>query len=228
MKQISSKRTFRVLPTLLTLLCAAFMLTSCDEEDRAIAIDLSGIWEGTVSQEYFINRYGDKEVTYQDVDMEFRKRSGSWSSGTGTEIDYDYDYRTHRLYYYTCEFSYNVRNGIIYIDFEDGTKSRIRDYSLSSDFFTGYFQDYYTDRDLCRFKFRRVSGHLYENDRYYDYYDDYYYNDRYYPYYTVTRSKELSDKSNIKSKAKDFTIVPDTPEASHQRALERAKEEAHK
>ena len=78
MKQISSKRTFRVLPTLLTLLCAAFMLTSCDEEDRAIAIDLSGIWEGTVSQEYFINRYGDKEVTYQDVDMEFRKRSGSW------------------------------------------------------------------------------------------------------------------------------------------------------
>lgn len=216
MKQNPFRRTFNLIPTLLTLICATFMLTSCNEEDRAIAIDLSGIWEGTVDQSYFINRFGDMEVTYQDVDMEFYKNNNSWSSGSGTEYDYEYDHRTHRVYCYRCDFIYEVRNGIIYLSFDDNTKSRIRDYNLSSSYFTGYFQDYYTERDLCHFSFRRVSGHLYENSDY----------DYYYPYYAATRSAD--DKNTTNSKVKGYTVIPDTPEASHQRALERASEEARK
>lgn len=126
----------------------AVTLNSC--EDDEIAQTLDGIWEGEVATEYFNYRWG-VQAQYQDVDIEFYTDPYRYAKGTGVEYDY-YGYQ-----YTVCQFVFEVSNGIIYLDYEDGSHVAIRDYRLNDNHFSGNFIDYDTGRFLASFDFVKVS-----------------------------------------------------------------------
>ena len=106
--------------------------------------------------------------------MGFNKQLASNTSGTGYEVDYDLD-DPYGSYYY-CEFDWSVYGGTITIRYADTYYDPvyIYDYSLSSNYFEGYFDDG-TASDIS---FRLYAINNFDWDPYwydYDYYDDYYY-----------------------------------------------------
>lgn len=135
------------------------MLTSCNRDER-ISWTLDGIWEGEVATEYFSHRWQEVVVQYQSVDIEFY--ADSWG-GRGRGIEYDYTgYDT----YYACEFYYEVRNGRIYLDYDDGSRMMIdRDYYLTNRVFEGNFCDYRTGEFVASFKFYKVAEGRYRATR---------------------------------------------------------------
>ena len=130
-------------------------LTSC--EDETITSRLEGVWSGEVAQTFFSHRYG-RVTEYTDIDMEFYTDPFATKSGRGVEIDY-----TSRYRYTECYFNFRVRDGIIYIDYEDGTNVAIRNYVLRGDYFSGVFTDYHTGERLADFRLHKIAG-----PRYYD------------------------------------------------------------
>lgn len=136
------------------LLVAAVVLTGCDR-DEEMAETLDGIWEGQVSQTFFTHR--GYASTYQDVDIEFYKDPYSFAQGDGIEYDYD----PYSWYYTYCRFNYHVSFGVIYIDYEDGTRVAVNRRSLTDRIFAGTFCDYYTGRYLADFNFVKVANWRY-------------------------------------------------------------------
>ena len=175
-------------------------LSSC-QRDEEIAEDLAGIWEGEVAQTYFVNRYSTA-VDYQSVDIEFYKNPYRYAKGDGIEYDYSGYDRHGNCYYYVCRFVYEVRNGYIYMDYEDDTHVVISRYSLSGTRFSGTFNDYYSGEYLADFDLFRVDG--------------YYYNTH--PGNWRVRSGDVEAGGDVKM------IKDDSYEASHQRVLQRMKE----
>lgn len=132
-------------------------LTSCNDDD--IAKTLDGIWEGEVSQNYSW-RWSNYN-NYQYVDIEFYKDPYRFSNGSGIEYDYD---RYGR--YTSCRFDFSVDFGVIYMDYEDGTRVRISNYDLTNTRFRGEFRDYRTGAYLADFNFVKVAEHRYNRYNY--------------------------------------------------------------
>lgn len=167
-------KKFTSIITLMLIAAMAFTFTSC--EDEYIADNLSGgtfygkTWQGTIRQ-YYHDRWGLSGNHYRTV-MQFNGEG--YTSGTGYEVDYDLD-DPYGSYYY-CEFDWNVYGGTITIRYADTYYDPvyIYDYSLSSNYFEGYFDDG-TASDIS---FRLYAINNFDWDPYwydYDYYDDYYY-----------------------------------------------------
>lgn len=134
----------------LVMALSVFTLSSC--EDDEIAQTLDGIWEGEVAKEYFSHRWG-VQTEYYVVGMEFYADPYRYAQGRG--IEYDYLYNGNHTH---CFFDYEVRNGIIYIDYEDDTHVAIRDYHLSNNHFKGVFIDYYSGYEIATFDFVKVTN----------------------------------------------------------------------
>ena len=129
----------------------ALSLNSCNEDDD-IALTLDGIWEGEVAMDYFSHRWG-VQTEYQAVDIQFYADPYRYAQGEGIEYDY-----LPNGYYTECHFYFEVRNGRIYIDYDDGTSVAIRNYRLTGNSFTGEFIDYYTGDYLASFDFIKVTN----------------------------------------------------------------------
>jgi hypothetical protein len=186
------------------LVALTVMVTFISCRDDEIAEDLAGIWEGEVAQAFFVGRY-TYEVDFQRVDIEFYKNPYRFAKGDGIEYDYSgYDRYNNCYYYYACGFVYEVRNGNIYIDYDDGTRVVIRDYSLSGSRFRGTFRNYYGGGYLADFDFVRVGG--------------YYYNTYSANWRRRTRSGEETGEEPKMIEDKSF-------EAAHQRAMQKKAQE---
>lgn len=143
---------------MLMALVTMVAFSSCDE-DSDIAYDLDGAWSGTVVGDYYYYRYGKEYVTYQDWDtyIEFKQDSPFATSGEG----YEYDENRRTGQWSETYFDWQVRNGKIYISYDDGTDVVIRDYEVYQTRgvmrFRGYFEDY-RGNDIASFDFIKVAG----------------------------------------------------------------------
>ena len=159
-------KKFKNISLFLFAAVAMTVLTSCDD---MVADELQGHWYGEVATANFSYHRGIN-IDYQEVEIYFDKGPGNNASGTGIEIDYE----NNGWYYTECPFTFNVRDGIIYMDYEDGTHVAIKDYSIHEDVnngdmytFQGVFVDYYTGREMAQFKLYK-RGDYYYNDKTYN------------------------------------------------------------
>ncbi len=145
------------------MLFSAFTLTSCLDEDEEIGATISGHWFGDMDMFYNGERARGSEVEFY--------QSWSYDHGTGVQVDY---YAYHAV---TSYFNWRVRNGILYLTFDDpALDCAIVDYRLSYDYFSGYIADYYTLENLTHFNLRNYDRYWSSYGYgYYDYYDPYYY-----------------------------------------------------
>ena len=146
--------------------------TSCEfNHDESIGYDVRGHWFGD------LDMWIDGEKA-RGSEIEFLPNGWGYTYGTGVEVDY-YRYRsiTHR-------FDYRIRNGVIYMQFDDpNLDCAIVDYRLSYTNFSGYIANYYT-----------LENQTYFNLRSYDkYWDQYGYGGYYDPYYYV--KGEMADST---------------------------------
>ena len=136
--------------------------TACDS-DVALAYDLEGVWQGTITGNYYADRYRVTTTEY-DTEIMFRQ-SGFESRGTGYEIDREYGSRRFTKTY----FDWSVRNGRIYLDYDDGYRVVIRDfetYSMNGLMrFRGYFDNYDTGEEMASFSLVKVV----DSSKYFDY-----------------------------------------------------------
>lgn len=151
---------------LLMALIAMTTMTSCDE-DAALAYDLEGVWQGTITGNYYYDRY---RVQSNDYDTEIMFRQISWETGgTGYEIDRRYGSRSYSKTY----FDWKVRNGKIYIEYDDGYRVIVRDfetYRMGGRMrFRGYFDNYDTGEQMAAFSLIKVE----DPNSYYGGYDPY-------------------------------------------------------
>ena len=130
------------------LMLAGFTLTGCETDDEVIADYLTyGNWEGYLGT-YYENRWGDyvQDGEYHTVWRFIPQgydRYGYATRGYGDEVDYSI--RNRRDYAY-CRFNWEVRNGNIYIDYDDPDWSPVkidwRDYSITRSHFHGTMYDW--------------------------------------------------------------------------------------
>lgn len=170
MKKYFSKTKSRMSAFLMLMAVALTVvsLTSC--EDFYVSSTLEGVWQGEVAQSVFNSRYGHS-TEYTDVEIEFFNDPYRTTSGKGVEKDFISSRR-----YTTTFFYYTVKNGRIYLDYEDNTHLVIANYRLNSRQFSGTFCDYRTGRDIAQFYLYKVSGY----DGYYNGYGNGYDNGYYY------------------------------------------------
>lgn len=179
------------------MVLAGFTMTSC-ETDEEIARRLTGVdWEGNLDT-YYMNRWGDafRDGEYRTVwrfEAEYYDRYGEATRGWGEECDYDYYDRRNTAY---SSFRWEVRNGNIYIYYDDPTWNDVRidwyDYSISYSHFHGTMYDWDN---------RAYSFNLYSNSswRWDDYRYDYYWRTRSADSSTDADSTEVYISENGKS-----------------------------
>lgn len=130
-------------------------LTSCDR-DSDIAYDLDGIWQGTIIGNYYADRYGTTRTDY-DTEIRFYQDGVFSRGGTGYEIDRES--WTGRISQF--DFEWRVRDGRIYITYDDGYRVVIRDwetyYVNNTMRFRGYFDDYETGEQMASFNLVKVA-----------------------------------------------------------------------
>ena len=130
-------------------------LTSCD--DDKIAQTLDGVWEGEVSTARW--------NSCQYVDIQF-SRDG-YSDGYGVEYDY---YSSGG--YIECPFKYRVTNGKIFMEYEDGSRVAISNYTLTENQFSGEFCEWVGNFSvgnvIATFNFVKVTS--WRHSRYNSYY----------------------------------------------------------
>lgn len=129
------------------MVLAGFTMTSC-ETDVEIAHRLCGVdWEGDLDT-YYLNRWGEsfRDGEYRTVwrfEADYYDQYGEATHGWGEECDYDYRDRRNTAY---SSFRWEVRNGNIYIYYDDPTWNNVRidwrDYSISSSHFHGTMYDW--------------------------------------------------------------------------------------
>ncbi len=145
------------------MLMAALTMTSCQlDEDATLAYDIEGVWQGSIDGNYYYNRYHSNAY---DTEICFERRTAY--SGTGYEVDYNLDTRRYTRNY----FDWEIRNGSIYLDYDDNTTIVIRrDYEVYSVRgrlrFRGIFESYRTGEELASFNLFKVEDPN-------DYYDRY-------------------------------------------------------
>ena len=131
-------RAFRFLS--LVLLMAAFSLSSCMDKDTEESIALSGQWRGDFGMFYdYVDGYG-RRYTFDSYDsrITFTPAYSYALYGRGTQVDY-YDYGPYEYQYY--KFSWSIKNGVIYLtyDYDPQLDTRISNYRMTSDYFSGTF-----------------------------------------------------------------------------------------
>jgi len=172
---------------MLVALTATLVFTSCDK-DVVRAMDLSGEWEGDFGMKYSHSRYGvfnsyDTQIVFYP-DYEFA------THGYGKQIDYyedgPYEYRYHT-------FNWSVRNEVITLTYpgDHNLDVDIYDYSMSGNYFSGYFQN--TNKHFRLKKIGEISWNGYSGNY------DYHYRDGY-DYYAKTRAAE-DDASDAEVKS---------------------------
>lgn len=137
---------------MMMVLLSALTLTSCDE-DAEMAYDLDGIWQGTINGNYYQDRYGYTENW--DTEIRFYQNGDFSRGGTGEERDWNYRGRC-----YSSRFDWKVRNGRIYLYYDDGYNIVIDRYDLywrsNTQRFRGYFEDFDTGDQLASFDLVKV------------------------------------------------------------------------
>ena len=137
---------------MMMVLLSALTLTSCDE-DTETAYDLDGIWQGTINGNYYQDRYGYTESW--DTEIRFYQNGDFSRGGSGEERDWDY-----RGKCYSSRFDWKVRNGRIYLYYDDGYNIVIDRYDLywrsNTQRFRGYFEDFDTGDQLASFDLMKV------------------------------------------------------------------------
>lgn len=137
---------------MMLVLLSALTLTSCDE-DTETAYDLDGIWQGTINGNYYQDRYGYTESW--DTEIRFYQNGDFSRGGSGEERDWDY-----RGKCYSSRFDWKVRNGRIYLYYDDGYNIVIDRYDLywrsNTQRFRGYFEDFDTGDQLASFDLVKV------------------------------------------------------------------------
>lgn len=137
---------------MMMVLLSALTLTSCDE-DTETAYDLDGIWQGTINGNYYQDRYGYTESW--DTEIRFYQKGDFSRGGSGEEHDWDY-----RGKCYSSRFDWKVRNGRIYLYYDDGYNIVIDRYDLywrsNTQRFRGYFEDFDTGDQLASFDLVKV------------------------------------------------------------------------
>ena len=138
-------KKFTSILTMVLLAALPMVFTSCEQDDDDIAFTMDGVWYGQVASEYFTYRYG-RTMDYTDVMFEFWHDRYDYARGTGREVDY-----YGRGYGEVIYFDYEVRGGLIYLYYQDGTEVCISNYRLFGDEFRGDFYDNYNGRLLASF-----------------------------------------------------------------------------
>ena len=141
--------------TMLLAAVATLTLTSCHDDDADQAYDLNGVWEGTIQGNYYEDRFHSNDY---DTEIRFVQEGVFSRGGYGVEIDYPRDWRKPTV---EVGFDWEVRNGKIYLDYEDGYHVIIRDYDMYSRNnrmrFRGYFDDYRTGETLASFDLLKTA-----------------------------------------------------------------------
>jgi hypothetical protein len=129
------------------MMTTLFTLTSCDTDQQIANYLINGNWKGDLNT-YYRNRWGEEWLDGEYYTV-WRFEPGvydDWgyvTSGYGTEADYNkYDDREFAY----SSFRWEVRNGNIYIYYDDPTWNNVRidwrDYSISSSRFRGTMYDW--------------------------------------------------------------------------------------
>ena len=138
---------------MMMVLLSALTLTSCDE-DTETAYDLDGIWQGTINGNYYQDRYGYTERW--DTEIRFYQDGDFSRGGSGEERDWDY-----RGKCYSSRFDWKVRNGRIYLYYDDGYNIVIDRYDLywrgNTQRFRGYFENFNTGEQMASFDLMKVT-----------------------------------------------------------------------
>lgn len=137
------------LTSLFAMIMAAMMsftFVSCDDDDE-IADTLWGVWEGDM---YVTSDWNGHTYRSSYSVIQFDKDPYDYASGTGYWADY-YDSYTPWGKYYATHIRWTVSNRTIKIhSIEDDAYFQIYDYDLSSNWFTGYIDDEWGDRQAFR------------------------------------------------------------------------------
>lgn len=152
------------------LMLAGFAMTSCDT-DEEITCRLTGVnWEGDMDT-YYSNRWGESllDGEYRTVwrfEADCHDSYGCATRGHGYEVDYDLHDRRNRAY---SSFYWEVRNGDIYIEYDDPTWNPVRidwnNYTLTYSHFHGTMYDW----DNRIYDFRLYANSSWRWDDYHDY-----------------------------------------------------------
>jgi hypothetical protein len=170
------KKNFTLLALIMMALAVTFV--SCTDDDEYEAYTLEGAWEGDMG--VMINGYvADYSTIY------FDKNPYQYASGEGYQVDYfgstsPWYHKSRNAYYVANHIRWQVTMGVIQLYYvEEDIYAEIRDYSLSSGYFTGYID--FEDGSSSTFRMQKTYspnnwGSYYE----WGWYDDYYYGGGYY------------------------------------------------
>ena len=185
------------------LMMSAFALTSCvDMEDTNQSMALSGEWRGDFGMYYTYVDGRGRHYTFDSYDtrLTFIPAYAHALHGRGTQVDY-YEYGPYEYQYY--KFSWSVNNGNIYLtyDYDHELDTRISNYRMTNDYFSGTFASSGT------------SFRLYKIADYYNwtpYVNIYGYGSRYdwdydYPYY-VPYSRSNGEESQDSTSATGYVL----------------------
>lgn len=124
-------------------------VVGCVSDDVEQAYDLNGYWAGTIEGDYYSMRYHD--TGSYDTEIWFVQDGDFSSGGYGREIDYSLTDEQS----YTVNFTWEVSNGKIYMEYDDSYTIIIRDYELysrsNSQRFKGVFADATTGEQIAWF-----------------------------------------------------------------------------
>lgn len=179
------------------LMMSAFALTSCvDMEDTSQSMALSGEWRGDFGMYYTYVDGRGKHYTFDSYDtrLTFIPAYAHALHGRGTQIDY-YEYGPYEYQYY--KFSWSVNNGNIYLtyDYDHELDTRISNYRMTNDFFSGTFASSGTSFRLCKIA-DYYNWTPYVNIYGYDSRDDWYDNYPYYAPYSRSNGEESQDSTD--------------------------------
>lgn len=179
------------------LMMSAFALTSCvDMEDTSQSMALSGEWRGDFGMYYTYVDGRGRHYTFDSYDtrLTFIPAYAHALHGRGTQVDY-YEYGPYEYQYY--KFSWSVNNGNIYLtyDYDHELDTRISNYRMTNDFFSGTFASSGTSFRLCKIA-DYYNWTPYVNIYGYDSRDDWYDNYPYYAPYSRSNGEESQDSTN--------------------------------
>lgn len=181
------KKTFFILIT--GLMCLT-TLTSCDEDQR-ISMRINGEWYGNFGMYYNYEgydpygRYVRRSFDSYETDIRF-VQSGFSDHGEGFQVDH---YREGPYEFLSYRFHWEVRNGVLYLTYPprySDYNTEIYDYTLSYNYFKGYFSN-----ATQPFSLRNLSNYDWD---YYGYGREYWWYERpnwsFYPYYSPAKDNK--------------------------------------
>lgn len=122
------------------IIAFASLFASCqDMEDTNQSMALSGEWRGDFGMYYtYIERGRTYTFDSYDTYIRFIPDHNYAKYGVGTQVDY-YEYGPYEYQYYS--FTWSISNGVIYLsyDYDHELDTRISNYHMTNDYFTGTF-----------------------------------------------------------------------------------------